>query len=388
MKKGNLGFTLVELIIVIAILAILSTGAIAGYSVYVKQANMTADKALVAEIENLLTLAMYNGELTDSTASGILVLNKDGITYNGEAITSGSDIDTVLKNAYGENYADALKLKYDGWNGANVLNGLDSQTANGIKNSSYIAGNRADKLLSDVESFTSMAANLSNAITGGSESGLTLSSLYGNDLLTQTAQKYGISAPADGDWDAWGTENPQAFSNLLVLATALDTQNAMNNNGQPSAATNLIIDFSRYYGFAATSSEFSKKLDEHMKSLNSVKNPNDGKEWFDQLRNSAEQCKDDNGNDFSNYMSNAKNGDELAFATILAALNNASAEDVASDINNSTMFTNGAVKDIYDQYLSAVKIVSSSNASLNMTTGDVAVIYDQNGYTVYTTITG
>ena len=33
------GFTLVELIIVIAILAILSTGAIAGYSAYVTSAN-------------------------------------------------------------------------------------------------------------------------------------------------------------------------------------------------------------------------------------------------------------------------------------------------------------------------------------------------------------
>ena len=44
------GFTLVELIIVIAILAILSTGAIAGYSAYVESANKTADKALMDKL--------------------------------------------------------------------------------------------------------------------------------------------------------------------------------------------------------------------------------------------------------------------------------------------------------------------------------------------------
>ena len=53
------GFTLVELIIVIAILAILSTGAIAGYSAYIERANKTADKALVSEIVNVLTMYAY-----------------------------------------------------------------------------------------------------------------------------------------------------------------------------------------------------------------------------------------------------------------------------------------------------------------------------------------
>ena len=44
------GFTLVELIIVIAILAILSSVAVAGYSSYIKKANKAADEALLYEI--------------------------------------------------------------------------------------------------------------------------------------------------------------------------------------------------------------------------------------------------------------------------------------------------------------------------------------------------
>ena len=101
------GFTLVELIIVIAILAILSTGAIAGYSAYVERANKTADKALVAEIKNVLTMAYYNGDIT---ATGQVVLSPES-----DATATTSEIEKVLREAYGANWAAALKLKYTGW---------------------------------------------------------------------------------------------------------------------------------------------------------------------------------------------------------------------------------------------------------------------------------
>jgi type IV pilus assembly protein PilA len=55
--KKNGGFTLVELIIVIAILAILSTGAIAGYSRYIDNANETAMNAILSDIQTAVVLA-------------------------------------------------------------------------------------------------------------------------------------------------------------------------------------------------------------------------------------------------------------------------------------------------------------------------------------------
>ena len=55
--KKNGGFTLVELIIVIAILAILSTGAIAGYSRYIQNANNTAVEAVLSDISTSAVLA-------------------------------------------------------------------------------------------------------------------------------------------------------------------------------------------------------------------------------------------------------------------------------------------------------------------------------------------
>ena len=104
---NHAGFTLVELIIVIAILAILSTGAIAGYSAYVEKANITADKALIAEIENVLLLAYYNGDIS---ANGHVVLNT-----NDDPATATNNLTDILQEAYGANWNAALKLKYQGW---------------------------------------------------------------------------------------------------------------------------------------------------------------------------------------------------------------------------------------------------------------------------------
>ena len=101
------GFTLVELIIVIAILAILSTGAIAGYSAYVERANKTADKAMIAEIETVLTMAYYNGDITQA---GQVILTAEGVD---NADSMSAELVNALKDAYGTNWADALKLKYN-----------------------------------------------------------------------------------------------------------------------------------------------------------------------------------------------------------------------------------------------------------------------------------
>ena len=60
------GFTLVELIIVIAILAILSGVAVAGYSSYIKKANKAADDSLLYEI-NLAFNSACVDNMTDAS---------------------------------------------------------------------------------------------------------------------------------------------------------------------------------------------------------------------------------------------------------------------------------------------------------------------------------
>lgn len=62
-RKANGGFTLVELIVVIAILAILAGAAVPAYSGYVKKANKVADEQLLAALNTAFAAAcMANGE--------------------------------------------------------------------------------------------------------------------------------------------------------------------------------------------------------------------------------------------------------------------------------------------------------------------------------------
>ena len=70
--KKNGGFTLVELIIVIAILAILSTGAIAGYSTYIKNANNAAVEAVLSDISTAAVLANAKGGAVSSIEATVV----------------------------------------------------------------------------------------------------------------------------------------------------------------------------------------------------------------------------------------------------------------------------------------------------------------------------
>lgn len=89
--KKNGGFTLVELIIVIAILAILSTGAIAGYSAYIQSANDAAVNAVLGDISTSAVLANAKaGEISEITV--VTVGNNLVVTVTCGA--NGFDTDT------------------------------------------------------------------------------------------------------------------------------------------------------------------------------------------------------------------------------------------------------------------------------------------------------
>ena len=109
MKKTE-GFTLVELIVVIAILGILAGVGTVGYSGYIKKANMAADESLVGEIKHALTLAYYSNM---NGLQGAVVLSDDGAPDCGD----NENIEAALVKTFGENWAarEDLRLKYDGW---------------------------------------------------------------------------------------------------------------------------------------------------------------------------------------------------------------------------------------------------------------------------------
>ena len=156
MQKHSGGFTLVELIVVIAILAILAGIGIPAYSGYVSKANQQSDITLISEIEHALTLAGYSGTFADGESGHIILSATDAVS----GVTADSSLEKALIDSFGPGYADTLKLKYDSWTTNGFLDTLNPEFAYAVKTSSYMSGGRVDDLLSDVEKMTSMATKL------------------------------------------------------------------------------------------------------------------------------------------------------------------------------------------------------------------------------------
>ena len=148
--KNNKGFSLVELIVVIAIMAILASVAVIGVSVYVPKAQKAADEQMVADVQKAVDL-YANMESVQPGQSGYIVIHKDKGTGEVGNVTVGGTMDAFLTDAleatFGEKYGTELKVSYGEWTG--VLTPTD---ANAIGGSSYI--NNIDDLLITVDSLT------------------------------------------------------------------------------------------------------------------------------------------------------------------------------------------------------------------------------------------
>lgn len=91
MKSDNKGFTLVELIIVIAIIAVLSAFAVPQYTKYVEKSKVAMDMETAAVIESVIITLCTDGTVTTDVASYVTWDASTGLTGDGkdeiEAVT-------------------------------------------------------------------------------------------------------------------------------------------------------------------------------------------------------------------------------------------------------------------------------------------------------------
>ena len=117
-KKDNNGFTLVELVIVVAILAILVGILAPQYTKYVERSRKSAD---AANLDNLVTAVkvsaadqVYAAMIPASDSKNVVItITKDGttITYDGAAITA----DTATTTGGGAVFAALKEYAGDAW---------------------------------------------------------------------------------------------------------------------------------------------------------------------------------------------------------------------------------------------------------------------------------
>lgn len=216
------GFTLVELIIVIAILAILSGVAVVGYSAYVKKANMQADQTLASEVANALQLYYYNSMGTQTGA--YVILKADGDAQAGGFAAE------AMEAAYGSSWTSNLKLKYNGWEfDANLFKAMCNITggyASSVNGSFVSTG--TDKLLSDAQNCTNDLANL---LASDKLENLGWTPEYSqqvlNELITGDANGDAMAILGDMNWDGLTSEEK---ANILSNATVFGIASELSKN--------------------------------------------------------------------------------------------------------------------------------------------------------------
>lgn len=235
-KKNNKGFSLVELLVVIAIMAILAAVAVVGVSIYVPKAREAADAQMISDIEDALILGAYSKLGTPGYTPGSVVgavgLNEGANATATEEDWDGngiSDIQEIMVSAFGEGWEEQLRKqsdKFSGGNRATVLKAMQDAKANNydyfdsVPDSSFFGkdGN-TDAIVSDVDE---IASALQGVLEGNAYA---FSQFWGEDFRA--------SVETGGLKDTWKQDgNDQMAANLTVFAAANQIQNITTSNAQ------------------------------------------------------------------------------------------------------------------------------------------------------------
>ena len=115
-RKSNKGFTLVELIIVIAIIAILTVVAAPQYIKYVDKARLGKDQNEAASLQTVVEAHLVDVNSNDDTADDITAATIE-FTNAGVDITSitgGTSAETKLNAAISDNGMNSIKVTNKG----------------------------------------------------------------------------------------------------------------------------------------------------------------------------------------------------------------------------------------------------------------------------------
>lgn len=367
-RKANGGFTLVELIVVIAILAILGGVAVPAYSGYVKKANMTADQALASDVAYALTMYYYNnGGKVDG---GYVVLKADGTVEMDENGIGAA----AMEAAFGSDWRNVCKLKYDGWTGGlyNEVAKLTDAQIETITNSTFLTHATTESMM--------------NAATGLLE--IAATEIAGSDNISGNLTKLGLTALNDKlsgvDQEDMGT----VIANLLVgtyaEAIANGTVNATAGDENFDPMVNLMNIYANAYAYTEYSGNDAYQRAVEQAIINAANDPNGGVDALKNLGSTSTNWGSVVGRDvygeYRSFGNNFASGNNAALKEMMGAISvvaNGYADN--ESLADPNLFSSATVTDQVNSFVNAVKLVDSGVTLPTLYMGDVALVLFADG---------
>lgn len=359
--RGNGGFTLVELIVVIAILAILGGVAVPAYSGYVEKANKGADQTTIRDVRQALELYAYSNP---NATSGYVILGQEGANIKVDDAGVGAE---AMEAVFGAGF-ETVGLKYADWKG-------DSSSAS-YKDSSYYG--HESELIGTVDSLTSALGKVvaeqranGNDLMGKkftdflSEKGVAVDSEkgVGNAAVLYIAENT-VKADPEVIQNAFttGINNAMASGDSGSIAGAVFTQlqKDLGNAGAMAAI----------YAYAEGYAQYSGQADAFHAGNNKFANVTDPNsavqalaESFKSLENPADASKS-----FVNYVQNGNGQKDLqAYIDMMNTVYN-NQDMVSGNLESDKCFTDGTVEGLLKGH------ATMSDLSITTADGEVAVV--------------